>query len=811
MAETYLLPVDHDPFRQDLDSLGRSLPEPDLVDKATTRLAEFAGPIAKKLSWWRHKYDEYMDPTEAFDPHFAPAFNFAARSQSIDALRPRGWEVGQRESTNVEDLSDPSDAKAHWRWGNVSQSPANGSMMKLEGAAPAAGVRGDLIPVDHDPWKAGDPRWLTPEDVRRRPTVPPDPWYVPPQEPRYTGELRNLAPRPSDALSSVAETLSPTMGGYSLGYMAGGAAKEASEGNYLSALAEAAPIALGMAPIPGLRRGAMPRGRPSAPEEMPKQAALRVDDQLFTGANHAIAQANAERALGKVRVDAAFNQKTGFGDNEGFVTTAGRYVTRKQAIDMLAAQDAVQILELPGYRSQLHSSQLRDAQKKQPALFADAEGELASAAANVPLLAAAVAPVRIGSLRGYRVEKMPKAGINGETFYDVLTDKGGLVARLKVHPDNSVGNIFVDTPNRRQGLASELYDYAARDLGVPKLGTGSFHTPEGEALRAAYDARRIPNPIKAYHGSPHDFDKFDLSRIGSGEGAQAYGHGLYFAEREGVARSYRDQLAGKVPLDTMLSDPANYAGHHLKFTRMGGRVPEDVARAQSLSMMASVIKDWEREAAGPAWKVWGRDERVADSLKLKRLKEARALLAERKENPEPQMGRIYEVALHARPEQFLDWDKPLSGQSEGVTVAIRQSGLNPHQSARPSTAEAISANRIGWDRQAFGDALAEQGIPGIRYLDQGSRNMPQRVAAQERHVAYLERKGAPEKEFSAARQHLDFLKSDGAASSNYVVWTPEIIEIIRKYGIAGIGLLPPAVQGALSERVVPVDHDPFLQ
>ena len=31
--------------------------------------------------------------------------------------------------------------------------------------------------------------------------------------------------------------------------------------------------------------------------------------------------------------------------------------------------------------------------------------------------------------------------------------------------------------------------------------------------------------IRAFHGSPHDFDRFDISRIGTGEGAQAYGHG----------------------------------------------------------------------------------------------------------------------------------------------------------------------------------------------------------------------------------------------------------------------------------------------
>ena len=41
--------------------------------------------------------------------------------------------------------------------------------------------------------------------------------------------------------------------------------------------------------------------------------------------------------------------------------------------------------------------------------------------------------------------------------------------------------------------------------------------------------------IKAYHCWPHDFDKFDLTKIGTGEGAQVYGHGLYFAENPAVS------------------------------------------------------------------------------------------------------------------------------------------------------------------------------------------------------------------------------------------------------------------------------------
>ena len=62
--------------------------------------------------------------------------------------------------------------------------------------------------------------------------------------------------------------------------------------------------------------------------------------------------------------------------------------------------------------------------------------------------------------------------------------------------------------------------------------------------------------IVAYHGSPHDFDRFSTEHIGAGEGAQAYGHGLYFAENEGVAKSYQQSLSGheidKVPVGQFL-------------------------------------------------------------------------------------------------------------------------------------------------------------------------------------------------------------------------------------------------------------------
>ena len=65
--------------------------------------------------------------------------------------------------------------------------------------------------------------------------------------------------------------------------------------------------------------------------------------------------------------------------------------------------------------------------------------------------------------------------------------------------------------------------------------------------RFGYDPNEIPPAptkpgIRAYHGSPHSFDKFDLKHMGTGEGAQVYGKGHYFAGNPDVSRQYRDTL-----------------------------------------------------------------------------------------------------------------------------------------------------------------------------------------------------------------------------------------------------------------------------
>ena len=51
---------------------------------------------------------------------------------------------------------------------------------------------------------------------------------------------------------------------------------------------------------------------------------------------------------------------------------------------------------------------------------------------------------------------------------------------------------------------------------------------------------------RVYHGSGADFDRFDHSFMGTGEGAQAFGWGTYVTEVDGIARSYADAYGKKI-------------------------------------------------------------------------------------------------------------------------------------------------------------------------------------------------------------------------------------------------------------------------
>lgn len=87
-----------------------------------------------------------------------------------------------------------------------------------------------------------------------------------------------------------------------------------------------------------------------------------------------------------------------------------------------------------------------------------------------------------------------------------------------------------------------------------------------------YNIKEIKNPKmyfqSAYHGSPHKFDEFSLDAIGTGEGNQAHGWGLYFAGNKDVSENYRKVLSS--PKRNM-----TYDGVKIKDTEISKIVPMD--------------------------------------------------------------------------------------------------------------------------------------------------------------------------------------------------------------------------------------------
>ncbi len=254
----------------------------------------------------------------------------------------------------------------------------------------------------------------------------------------------------------------------------------------------------------------------------------------------------------------------------------------------------------------------------------------------------------------------------------------------------------------------------------------------------------MAGPIKAYHGSPHTFTAFDSSKIGTGEGAQAYGHGLYFAESPGVAKSYQDKLAYEtfVRPDGSVFDFDKL--RHLNVRSLARRSGEDldtpIAKARTIL-----------GGDGPA------DVKEMARQDLADLEAAKAAGGVKKV-----AGSLYDVTLAPEPEDLLHWDKPLSEQSPQVreklapVLAPIRDKMVADASAwgTPSAAETadyhkqvdgildrMSGEKIYWNikRQKFSaqeahvanpntaagqyasQILRDAGIPGIRYADAGSR------------------------------------------------------------------------------------------
>jgi hypothetical protein len=327
-----------------------------------------------------------------------------------------------------------------------------------------------------------------------------------------------------------------------------------------------------------------------------------------------------------------------------------------------------------------------------------------------------------------------------DTLADRARDVGGLALEAFTS-DPNIGRMTTAEFSQAADRPTPRLDQAAQELGT--IGKAIVTQPvqtgkalvQGEVERARQamtspraageyagsmvDPMRIAAALRktapiaeldVYHGTPHRFEpteenplgEFDASKIGTGEGAQAYGHGVYLAESPDVAKGYAANVKDMGSVKAINAEMSVLA--NIMHT---DEVPGSYRKYKT---------DAGREAAKRYDELMAQRQKVVDSP-----------------------GSFYKADLPDQMiDRMLDWDKPLSEQSPYVQKIIgeeikrigggstlstgekaykelmfqaRMEGAESGNSAMKNNAQAIAASK----------RLKELGIPGIRYLDRQSR------------------------------------------------------------------------------------------
>jgi hypothetical protein len=264
----------------------------------------------------------------------------------------------------------------------------------------------------------------------------------------------------------------------------------------------------------------------------------------------------------------------------------------------------------------------------------------------------------------------------------------------------------------------------------PQIARGLLSAGENLATPVAAGPVAAQRGAVVWHGSPHLFPptaknplgEFDASKIGTGEGAQDYGHGLYLADVPDVAKEYSklNPAGGAIPA------PERYIN--------GQMVATGTPEYKAASLLESMTLPQSRKLA----KSWVDNPSPHDDVEYykKVFETLNSIPSKSSVKQKAPSGNMYKVDLpDEHIAKMLDWDKPLSQQSPGVQKAW----LNTKKRLPANALEDLGGDlslMYGKDVmpkdflntwESFGQnaggesALRQSGIPGIRYLDGGSR------------------------------------------------------------------------------------------
>lgn len=240
--------------------------------------------------------------------------------------------------------------------------------------------------------------------------------------------------------------------------------------------------------------------------------------------------------------------------------------------------------------------------------------------------------------------------------------------------------------------------------------------PIGRAAMAAARATKgLPvGGAIVYHGSPYRFDRFDPTKIGSGEGAQAYGYGHYVAQAPGVAKAYKNALShGRAPLEISLD------GKPFPVPEINYSNPDP--QQQQLSRIRTLLLQEGGDVDRAISRTYGDDVAALEKMR------GRVSVGE--------PGSLYTIDLpDPAIARMLDYDRPFSQQTPEVRKMLQDAGIVGKDDwlisgmkgqeiyNRASFGAPVKLPLRQQDDQIFASQrLREAGIPGIRYLDQNSR------------------------------------------------------------------------------------------
>ena len=137
--------------------------------------------------------------------------------------------------------------------------------------------------------------------------------------------------------------------------------------------------------------------------------------------------------------------------------------------------------------------------------------------------------------------------------FDVQSGRGGYQTRVKsIFPrvnatwySNAINNgdlLYVNTKKINRLTVNNVQSNGQVSVNRFNINNSIPNENDLDKLRKKHNYQYYQS---AWHGSPYDFDEFDLGSIGGGLGTQAFGWGLYFTENKNVAEKYKVERKSK--------------------------------------------------------------------------------------------------------------------------------------------------------------------------------------------------------------------------------------------------------------------------